>query len=86
MSLESHGSSQCAFSSSLSAQLEEEALKTRVRERKLSVSMFYEEGILDTPTNEKNPLSHEENDDEDDDDFQKLSFTKQRKMSDASGW
>ena len=91
MYLESHGSSQCAFSSSLSAQLEEEAMKTRVRERKLSVSMFYEEGsaeTLDAPTNEKNPLSHEQNDDDedDDDDFQKLSFTKQRKMSDASGW
>lgn len=87
MSIESHGSMQNGFSSSLSAQIEEETEKMRVRQRKLSVSMLYEEGCAETHdihVNENNPLSYDEN--EEDEDFQKLSFTQKRKMSDATGW
>lgn len=88
MSVESHGSLQNPLSSSLSAQIDEEMDKIHIRQRKLSVSMLYEEGCGETRAihmNENNPLSYDDNE-EDDTDFQKLSFTKQRKMSDATGW
>ena len=54
------------------------------RERKLSVSLFYEEE--DAHAFESNPLSYPDNVEDEDKDFQKLSFTRTRKMSDAGGW
>ena len=57
------------------------------RQRTLSLSLLYEEGNgenQDTHLCESNPLSYTDADS--DDDFQKLSFTRTRKMSDAGGW
>ena len=57
------------------------------RQRKLSLSLVYEDGVMETQEThafESNPLSY--NDDSDEKDFQKLSFTRMRKMSDAGGW
>ena len=58
------------------------------RQRTLSISLLYEEGNAentDTHLFESNPLSYND-EDSDDNDFQKLSFTRTRKMSDAGGW
>lgn len=58
------------------------------RQRTLSLSLLYEEGNgenQDTHLFESNPLSYND-EDSDDSDFQKLSFTRTRKMSDAGGW
>lgn len=77
MSIESHSLS--------SPQFEKE--KEGARQRKLSLSLVYEDGAMETQEThafESNPLSY--NDDSDDKDFQKLSFTRMRKMSDAGGW
>lgn len=87
MSIESHGSIINPMSSSLSAQLDEEAQKKRIRERKLSLSMLYDNGgaeLHEPQMGEVNALTFD--DKEEDEDFQKLSFTKTRKMSDATGW
>lgn len=89
MSIDSHGSIINPMSSSLSAQLDEEAQKKRVRERKFSVSALYEEGVAEThelQTGDSNALVYDDKEEEDDVDFQKLSFTQKRKMSDATGW
>ena len=78
MSIESHPSLS-------SPQFEKEREGTR--QRKLSLSLVYEDGAIETQEThafESNPLSY--NDDSDEKDFQKLSFTRMRKMSDARGW
>lgn len=54
------------------------------KQRKLSVSLFY--GEEDAHAFESNPLSYPDNVEDEDKDFQKLSFTRTRKMSDAGGW
>lgn len=78
MSVDSHMS----MSSPLIGKMESQ------RQRTLSISLLYEEGNgenQDTHLFESNPLSYND-EDSDDKDFQKLSFTRTRKMSDAGGW
>lgn len=59
------------------------------RQRKLSLSLIYEDGneeVQDRHAFESNPLSYNDVEEDEDRDFQKLSFTRTRKMSDAGGW
>ena len=58
------------------------------RQRKLSLSLVYEEGVDTTEVyhHDSNPLSYNDRESDEDTDFQKLSFTRTRKMSDAGGW
>lgn len=91
MSIESHGSFDASTPLSMMKKPREkgDAKEAVPRQRKLSVSMFYEEGsmeVQETHAFESNPLSYNNTEEEDDKDFQKLSFTRTRKMSDAGGW
>ena len=91
MSIESHGSFDASTPLSMMKKPREkgDAKEAVPRQRKLSVSMFYEEGsmeVQETHAFESNPLSYNNTEEEDDKDFQKLSFTHTRKMSDAGGW
>lgn len=91
MSIESHGSFDASTPLSMMRKPREKgnAKEAVPRQRKLSVSMFYEEGsmeVQETHAFESNPLSYNNTEEEDDKDFQKLSFTRTRKMSDAGGW
>lgn len=80
MSIDSHLS---VISSQGDAVRKEEG-ERQVRQRRLSVSLIYEEG--DSHAFESNPLSYQDNVEDEDEDFQRLSFTRTRKMSDAGGW
>ena len=91
MSIESHGSFDASTPLSMMKKPREkgDAKEAVPRQRKLSVSMFYEEGsmeVQETHAFESTPLSYNNTEEEDDKDFQKLSFTRTRKMSDAGGW
>lgn len=80
MSIDSH----LSLNSSPINDVPERGNEETPRERKLSVSLFYEEE--DAHAFESNPLSYPDNVEDEDKDFQKLSFTRTRKMSDAGGW
>ena len=80
MSIESHLSVNTSPMNDAHERGDEETPK----QRKLSVSLFYDEE--DTHAFESNPLSYPDNVEDEDKDFQKLSFTRTRKMSDAGGW
>ena len=80
MSIDSH----LSLNSSPIDDVHERGNEETPRERKLSVSLFYEEE--DAHAFESNPLSYPDNVEDEDKDFQKLSFTRTRKMSDAGGW
>ena len=89
-----------SFASSLSMSVESHSLQSpppamkteskepASRQRKLSLSLVYEEGmdIVETYHHDSNPLSYNDRESDEDTDFQKLSFTRTRKMSDAGGW
>ena len=91
MSIESHGSLESSTPITVPKKPREKkgGKEEAHRQRALSVSMFYEEGsieVQETHAFESNPLSYNDTEEEDDKDFQKLSFTRTRKMSDAGGW
>ena len=89
-----------SFASSLSMSVESHSLQSppqvmkaesnepASQQRKLSLSLVYEEGmdIVETYHHDSNPLSYNDKESDEDTDFQKLSFTRTRKMSDAGGW
>ena len=82
MSVESHSLQ------SPSPAMKTESKELAPRQRKLSLSLVYEEGmdIVENYHHDSNPLSYNDRESDEDTDFQKLSFTRTRKMSDAGGW